>query len=467
MESPPKLSSEKSDATWLDRWKRALAVLAILSIIAGALAIFHIPLNLLLFATPVFGVFLLLKKLRQHNRISFREVGAKRMIWSLVKAFVALIPLSVIVAPGLLIGSLASNYLNRGIDRLSEWSGPAPVQVEILRNITQSVEERVKRHLPWWYGPAVYIGLADDYMTMVRTEVVTISETISQMASRPWYIRGVAGSLKFLLQALSLASFTWAGLLVIQLFLGLWGRSLICGQLISIQLYRGESEMDGETTAPASKISFSAKLPIDLTTGETLFVRRTEQPAGAVPDVSFRFKGGALVARAFYGLVCMNRIPADLPEPVVFLAPGSFNYVSVKVRDGQELVVDPEALVAFSDSIRFVRHWEFNLAVVGLHHVRFLIAKGPGQMILKCDGRPTIPKNPRDLPKSPMHRLILFDADSVFRPEAAEGFFNYLMSPCAVKVDKGLNFVASPTSTVKTGRIQNLWTFIKQCYVPI
>jgi hypothetical protein len=447
-------------------WKMAIFSLFVASLLAGLAAIFHIPLSLFPLLLPLAGVFWIFKRAVKHNRGLLKLLGARALVRNLLATLVLLLPMLPLVVPGLLGGIFVSSSLNRCVENLNEWSAPSMISVQTKKSVEQPVKQRIKRILPWWYAPAVWLHLADDYATQVRVEVQTITETINQATPKPWLVRALAGALKFFLQSLSIASFTWCALLFLQLFFGLFGRRLLSQHgALKIALCRDHGV--GQTTSQKSETDASASLRIKLRPNETLYVRSSDLPTGAVPDVSFRLKDGAFVARFLYKLVMLSRVTSANGDEIAFHASAGAQYISVRLEQGQQVTVNPHALAAYSNSVHFQRHWDFNVAVVGLHHIFYLIAEGPGLIVLRANGGSIITTNASDMPALPIERLLLFDARASFHALASDGALNYVLSPCVLKADEGNIFVAGPVASHRESVFGKLGRFIKHCYLPI
>ena len=447
-------------------WTSALLTLIIVSLLAGVAAIFHIPVGLVPLLLPIAMAFWIIIRAVKHNRGLFQSLGARALFGNLFVTFLLFSPILPIVTLGLFFGTFVSYSLNRCVDRLNEWSAPAIVSVQTEKKIEQTVKELMKRNLPWWYAPALWLHVVPEYATQVRIEVQTITEIINISTPQPWRVRATAGALKFFLQSLSIASTTWCALLLLQLFFGLFGRRLL-SQHGSIRIILCRDEDTASPALQKFETNASTGLSVKLRHEETLFVRSSDLPTGAVPDVSFRFSGGASFARLLYKLVMMSRITTEHGEEVVFHASAGAQYISVRLEQGQQVVVDPHALVAFSNSVHFQRHWDFNIAVVGLHHIFYLIAEGPGLVVLRAKGEPLIMKEACEMPALPMERILAFDARASFHVLASAGVLNYVLSPSALKADKGDLFVAGPVDALQRSVFAKLWKFIKHCYFPI
>jgi hypothetical protein len=225
----------------------------------------------------------------------------------------------------------------------------------------------------------------------------------------------------------------------------------------------------GETEAFAKTVEteHSCSLSVQIGPKETLFVKPSDLPAGAVPDVSLRLHDGAIVARLLYQLFVMSRVVDIDGSGLVFHAPNGGQYISVMLSEGQTVAVDPHSLAAYTSSVHFDRHWDFNIAVVGLDRIFYLLAKGPGMLVMRCNGGPVISTDAEEMPSVPMERMLLFDAKSSFRALASDGALNHILSACVLKPERGGIFVAGPVSAHHHTGLGRLWKFIKHCYVPI
>jgi uncharacterized protein (AIM24 family) len=168
------------------------------------------------------------------------------------------------------------------------------------------------------------------------------------------------------------------------------------------------------------------------------------------------------------GLFHLSRINgAKSSRALVFRGTGSLRYMTFILDPDEEVIINPEYLAGFSDSIRFRTHWDFNLAMLAMHRPSSFLARGPGRLILKIHGEPNICTDAATAPSIDFGNLVLFSQGAKFHIEASKGLMNYLLSGCLVKPRAGRLFVAAPGSGRKSSRVGSLWQLIKQVYIPI
>lgn len=165
-----------------------------------------------------------------------------------------------------------------------------------------------------------------------------------------------------------------------------------------------------------------------------------------------------------WGLLSLDQVTAT---DTTFRAAGGDQYVSAMLAENQEVVVNPARLIAFSDSVRFRTHRDFNLAMLALHHVSSLVACGPGRLVLKCPGAPGVFRSASEASAVSMGNVMLYGQNVRFQIEASGGIQNYFFSGCNVRPISGDLFVTSPGMPTKVSFRHVIGNLIKQVYLPI
>lgn len=452
---------------------RTLFRMVFVSAAIGLAAAFHIPIQLLLMISAGFIIIRLVFKFFKDNRRLAREVGSRRLLKAMFVSAIVFAPFILILFPGFWLGSQINHWTNRGIDMVTVMSAPQIISEQVQKRIERQVEERIRRNLPWWYQPAIWVGAADDYATQVKTEIEIVMETVDRAQAKPFIIRAGSGVLKAGLLAIGIYSFAWVTILFMRTYGALFGRVLVASKppviLGSVDPEK-KKKRRRRRSRPVSGplIESGSQINITLEKGEQLFVRRADLPGNAPPDWSLRWRGGSLLMRLRKGLFSMDRVEGSSDaRSLPFRGQGGSQYVSIILSDEQEVIVNPDRLSGFSDSVRFYCHWDFNMAMLALQHPVSLIANGPGRLILKSPGAPTSHQNALGAAAVSLKDLMLFGRDARFEIEASKGLHNYFASGCLVKPISGQLFVTMPGQPGKVSFFRNFWRLIKQVYLPI
>ncbi len=450
---------------------RTLLRLVIGAAAIGLLAVFHVPVQLFLLVSAGIILLMLLNKFIKDNIRLAREVGWKRLLGAMLKSAIVFIPVLVILYPGYWVGNQINQLTNRAIEHIQIWSAPEIISKEIQTRIEHEVEIRVKRNLPWWYGPAIKFGWVDDYVTQTKTEFDIAIETINEAKPKPAHIRAGAGLMKAALLAIGTYSTAWVMVLFTRAYASLFGRVLVASKPpVVIGSGNPGSHKRGckSREYSGSPIDWGSQVSIPLASGERIYVRRTDLPGNAPPDWHLRWRSGCLMMRMRKRLFSMDLVVGtDEARNYPFRASAGSQYLSIILAESQEVVVNPDCLVGFSNSIRFRSHWDFNLAILALHHAVSMVACGPGRLILKCPGAPTVHQDASKAVSGSMYNLMLFGQDSRFEIEASKGIQNYFASGCLVRPISGKLFVTSPGVPLKANMVNAMWGLIKQVYMPI
>ena len=450
---------------------RSLIRLVLISASIGLLAAFHVPIQLILqISAGLVLLFLLGKFIKDNSRLA-RKVGPRRLLKAMLISAIVFLPFVLLLWPGYWIGGQISHYSNKGISMLQVWSAPDIISAKIQKQINRQVEERIKRNLPWWYTPAVWVGAVDDYATQMKIEAEIVMETINSAKPKPVHVRAFAGILKAALLAIGIYSTAWVAILFGRTYGSLFGRVLVAsdppvifgsGNPGRLRKKRKNRQLAGPL------IESGLQVNLKLQDGEKLYVRRTDLPGNSPPDWKPCWRSGCLFMRLRKGLFSMDRVvgtkdPRDYP----FRAHSGFQYASIILVEGQEVVVNPVHLSGFSDTILFRSHWDFNMAMLALHHPISLVARGPGRLILKCSGVPTTHQTASGVTAVSMDNLMLFGQDARFKIEASRGLLNYFASGCLVRPISGELFITTPGVPGKSSFFRTFWNLIKQVYMPI
>lgn len=470
-EPPTETGSAGASAVGLRIRFRSLFRLMVVSASFGLLAAFHVPIQLIFLISAGVGVICLIIKFIRDNLSLGRRMGAKRLVKAMGTATVCFLPFVLVLLPGYWVGGQVNYWTNRGIERLQILSAPEIISKEVQNTIEKRIEERVKRDLPWWYEPAVWVGAVDDYATQVRVEMQSVVETVNETVPKPATIRAAVGFLKAALLAVGVYSFAWVVVLFLRAYASLFGRVLVA---MKPPVVFGEHGPSKQRKARRKRriheplLESGPKIDLVLEPGEQLFVRRSDLPGNAVPDWHLRAASGSALMRLRRGLFSVDRVRSTTESQVkTFRAPGGFQYVHVVLGEDQEVVVNPARLIGFSDSVLFHTRWNFNLAMLALHHAASHVARGPGRLVFKCSGEPGTFASAREASAMHMGNLILYGRDARFAIEASGGFHNYLASGCLVRPVSGDLFVCAPEKPAKVSIMRAIWILVKQAYLPI
>jgi hypothetical protein len=458
-----------SSESWI-RLRSIVRWLAAVGFWGFVLAIFFVPAYLIVVSLAFLtGVWMLIKFARD-NRKLFRQVGGRRFMTAAAKTAVVFLFLLPFLLPGIWLGNKINHWTASGIDHLQAWSAPNIVSEQVKRRMEKQVEERVRQQVPWWMVPAQWIGWVPDYATQARTEVQEIIETINKATPKPVFIRAVASAAKTLLLVIGIYSMFWMLLLLIRAYATLFGRVLVATKPhVTFDLNDAQRPL-GRSLAPIActdDLISHSRLDLALAKGERMLVKRNHTPDGAVPNLRVRWRQGALFNRLRRNLVFTNLIKGHPDRSFVFRAVGTGRYVSLRLEEGQSVIVDPKRIVGFAPSVHFRAHIDFSLALIALHHAVSMVVDGPGRLLLLTEGEASAEANASRVGCNDPSKMMLFGQDAVFEIAASDGWLNYLFSPCTVRPIKGSFFVWAPGRGTNSSMLGLFWNFIRQVYIPI
>lgn len=397
---------------------RLLGITLVLASIVAALAALNIPVGLwaLILPAALFLLWAIQKFVRDNKRLA-RKLGFKRLILGILRTFLVFIPVLILLIPGFMLGHFVNKNVNLWILQLQAWSAPERISKEIKREIRETVEKEVKKNVPWYYKPLVWTGQIRDYEKIVANETRILVEKVTKSKRKPWHVRALAEFGKTALLVISIYMTTWMLLLFLRAFAGLFGRIVVAmDPPVQFDLhpwrYRSKQKISPDF---AETLAVGLDLPLRLESGETLYVRRSIEPANIIPSASLRIKSGAFFQRLRRGLLFMTRIRGgEVTGEVHFHGSGGNQYVLANLGEDQFVVINPSHLVAFSGSIRFSSHYDFSLAMLSMQRGVSMVARGPGRLVVTVPGSPIIHDNASCAKIVHMDKLILFGMDARF-----------------------------------------------------
>jgi len=450
---------------------RALAIWLSVITALGLLSALHIPIQLILLGSAsLLGICLFLKFLKDNLRLA-REVGIPLFLATSLKTFAVFVPILFLLVPGIYLGTYVTTWTNRGIGWLQIQSAPDIISEKLEKKIERNVEERVKRNLPWWYAPAVWVGAVEDYATQVVSEVETAVETVNKAKPKPWHIQALAGAGKSALFAIGIYSMTWVIILVARAYASLFGRILVTSHS-RIVLPTGTSPRSGADPEPSASHCLACEIGEDLTVemnqGDALFVRGRDLPENATPNLHWRWASGGRLMRIRKGLFAVNQITGkEENSRVRFRGTGGARYMSVDLPDGEEAVVNPALLVGFSKGVRFRVRWNFNMPLMALQRVTFFVARGQGRLVFKSPGVPVVYDDPSSALSVDFENVMIFNPGVLLLIEGSKGAHNEILSPCVVRLESGGYIVSVPAVKGRMSGLRRIWALIKATYLPI
>lgn len=419
-----------------------------------------IPIQVILIVSAGVLMVVLLAKLVADNARLAKQFPGKRLITVFGKTLLCFLPIALLLAPGFYLGSLVQYETERGIDSLDDWVGTFSVEQaeQKLKALQEQQSFKTKA--------VIFIG-----MFLIPDYVEQQVEAFKKSVKAPLHVRTTAGTLKAALLAISVYSTAWVFVLFIRAFASLFGRILVSGDTpVSFSIGSTDDSKSPSAALAVDEVVLKEGAILSITIGEgsCLFVRGADLPVNAPPDIVLNWRSGGSLLRLRHGLICLNQLTADVTGLVTeFHASGSHRYVLAQIKEGQEIVVDPAHLVAFTEQIRFKSSWNFNLAALALHRPASFIVSGPGQVVLKCDGQPLTFHEASTAPAIALDKLILFERDAQFEIRASKGLLNYFAASCVVQPRAGSLFIATPEAPRSASFFAKLWGLLKQVYLPI
>lgn len=467
--TPPHSDQGESSEGWV-RSRSIVRLLAAAGFWGFVLALFYVPVYLIVVSLAAFTGAWMIVKFARDNRKLFRQVGGRRFMIAAAKTAILFLFLVPFLIPGFWLGNKINKWTASGIDHLQAWSAPDLISEQVKKRIEQQVHDTVRNQVPWYMVPGQWIGWIPNYASQARTEVREVIETVNKASPKPIHIRAVASAAKTILLVIAIYSTFWMILLLLRAYATLFGRVLVSTKPHVTFDLSDHGKPLGPSLVPVARkddLISQSRLDLVLEKGERMLVKRSHTPDGAVPNLRVRWKQGALFNRLRRNLVFTNLIKGRTESAFVFRAVGAGRYVSLRLEEGQSVIVDPKRIVGFAPSVQFRSHIDFSLALIALHHAVSMVVDGPGRLLLLTEGEASAEADVSKVGCNDPGKMMLFGEDAVFEIAASDGWLNYLFSPCTIRPIKGSFFVWAPGRDVNASLLGLFWNFIRQVYIPI
>ncbi|MEM6358072.1 MAG: hypothetical protein AAF844_20630, partial [Pseudomonadota bacterium] len=200
--------------------------------------------------------------------------------------------------------------------------------------------------------------------------------------------------------------------------------------------------------------------------GECLYFGRQAQMEGIAPRIALPQPAACVLPRLSSQLYLMNKADIRLAEQgrVVFKTGDVRQFVEWRLQEGEEVIFRFGDFIGMDGSVTLSTYLSFRIPTLIMGRFLFRVARGPGRLILRTDGRAEISDNGDAALSKPVHRFVAWHRGARFKLDAEQNVFDIYLSGVHLKKRPGdlVVFVAESGDRrrVATGAIRFLKTFV-------
>lgn len=141
-------------------------------------------------------------------------------------------------------------------------------------------------------------------------------------------------------------------------------------------------------------------------------------------------------------------------------------YVECTLRSADEVCFHYEFLMGFTNSIKLATIVNTQLASIYALAPTYSVAKGPGRLLFRLPGSPTILEHAEDVPTVSPELLVAWARDCVFELTCSEGLSNFYFARPSLKVVAGTFLIQNADIATESASLGRLFTYIKRLLRP-
>lgn len=271
-----------------------------------------------------------------------------------------------------------------------------------------------------------------------------------------------------------LSLFTYSAIVVamIRFLIEIWCRCLIASSGICVSFRLGEPTSNALGSKASYVTSCSVNEVVQIPAG-TAFYSSTEMTPfgpkghGAIPNMLT-----CTLARIRWGLFRLRRYRAiQSNEQLKYTGGGGVYFVQLKLQADQSLCINLAHVVGFSESIRLKFQWTGQLSAMLLGRLGFVIASGPGTIVMKAKGPPTLLRDyeqtTENLNNFTFACLLAWEPSSHFVIDGSGKFLDVYLEPTFMSVNESQLTLLNPGDSAHIGIFSKLKTWFLQSIAPV
>lgn len=207
-------------------------------------------------------------------------------------------------------------------------------------------------------------------------------------------------------------------------------------------------------------------IPIDHK--EAYYISRNYQPTGRAPKFSIPFWTTSFVARIKANAYAMNEVEVreNNTETVDFRSLAGAEFVEWNLKEGEEVVFSYDQFVAMTENITLESLISLRLTSMLFGRTFFMVAKGPGKLVLQTKGKPIANDDEYLVRSVPIERLVAWQKSTQFSVDSELNILDIYLSSLYLKRTNEDLLIVDADEAVGQGKA-GLMRFVRRFLLPI
>jgi hypothetical protein len=276
-------------------------------------------------------------------------------------------------------------------------------------------------------------------------------------------------TLASLLTMLTLAALIIA---MIRFLIEIWCRCLLASRGAEVSFRLDEGGELPRAVAQRFHATSSVREVVSIPRGTGFYSTTRLRPHGPKGFGTMPYMFTCPIARFRWGLYRLRCYRAvDKDESLTYTGGSGAHFIQVHVANGERLCVDLAHLVGFSDTVRLKVRWTSRLSAMLLGRIGYVIASGPGTIVMKATEPPEVLKDVEATAETNQHFdatcLIAWEPSSRFALGASGKLLDVYLEPPFLYVQSSPLTLLNPGDAKHSGIFAKLKCWFIQSVVPV
>ena len=286
------------------------------------------------------------------------------------------------------------------------------------------------------------------------------------------FLSGLVNWIITLSTLLTLITFAAMIIAMIRFLIEIWCRCLLASQGAEVSFRLDEDGKSSRPVAHRFQATSSVREVVSLPRGTGFYSTTKLRPHGPKGYGTMPYIFTCPIARfrwALYRLRCYRAVAKD--ESLTYTGGAGAHFIQVNVSVGERLCVDLAHLVGFSDTVRLKVRWTSRLSAMLIGRIGYVIASGPGIIVMKATGPPEVLKDVQPTAETRQHFdatcLIAWEPSSQFALGASGKLLDVYLEPAFLYVQTSPLTLLNPGDSQYSGIFAKLKSWFIQSVVPV
>lgn len=271
-----------------------------------------------------------------------------------------------------------------------------------------------------------------------------------------------------------LTMLTLAALIVatIRFMIEIWCRCLLASRGAEVSFRLDENDERSGPVTQGFQVTSSVREIVSIPRGTGFYSTTKLRPHGPKGYGKMPHMFTCLIPRIRWGLYRLRHYRAvDRDEDLTYTGGSGAYFIQVRIADEERLCVDLSHLVGFSDQVRLKVRWTSRLSAMLLGRIGYVIASGPGTIVMKATGPPEVLKDVKPSAETNKHFdatcLIAWEPSSQFAIGASGKLLDVYLEPAFLYVRSSPLTLLNPGDAQHSGIFAKLKSWLVQSVVPV